>query len=223
MSKLIRLIGLVLVLGSGYFFLSDDHAAKIEIVEDVLFFHGELSDESVKRAISLAKGYSISRVNINSEGGEVISAIMLANWIRDNKLDVEITDMCFSSCANYVFPAGMVKYVSRKDLIGWHGGAYQENEKMDDPELEKMLQEYIKEAREKETKLYQRLGINPDITTLGQMDEYYCQHAQEHGWYYSVADLNKLGIDNIVLIDGEWSPSRYHSKDVCQVKLSNLP
>lgn len=221
MKIIFGFIASLILLGSGYLFLPDDHTARVEVIGDVLFFHGELSEESVNLAIRRSIGHQINTININSGGGEIISAITFAHWIRDNELDVEVTEMCFSSCANYIFLAGMVKYVSEKDLIGWHGGAYQENEEIDDPKMDKLFQAYIKEAQKKETNLYKRLGVNPNITTFGQMEEYYCQHEQQHGWYYSVSDLNKLGVYNIELADGEWNPSLYHSKDICQVNLPN--
>lgn len=214
---------LLLTILSGCSFESGDgvEPTKIEVVGDTLFFEGGLNDETITQAMSQVQNRSIKRLNLRSFGGDIIPSIKFARWIRDNKVDVEINEICFSSCANYLFPAGINKYISEKDLIGWHGGAYQvtfDTMQFDDPEAKKALELYMTESRKMETELYQYLGVNPKLPTMGQEDAYRCQKNGEQGWYYSVSDLNKLGVDNIVLTDGQWNPALYHS-NLCQVIL----
>lgn len=219
MNKLLCILSLAILSGCASQSLDDVEMAKVEVVEDVLFYDGELNEESINLALDKVQGHQIKRVNIKSPGGEVTSSMIFANWIRSNGIDVEINEMCFSSCANYVFPAGVHKYISEKDFIGWHGSAHQKYEKLPDPEAEKSFQKYIAKAREMETKLYKYLGVNSKLPIMGQLNGYSCQRHDEWGWYYSVSDLKKLGVDNIVLTDGHWDPSRYHSKKLCQLIL----
>ncbi len=219
MSKLLSILSLAILSGCASQPLDDVEIAKVEVVEDVLFYEGELNEESINIALDKAQGHQIKRININSPGGEVTSSMMFANWIRSNGIDVEVNEMCFSSCANYVFPAGVNKYVSEKDFIGWHGSAHQKYEKLPDPDAEKSFQKYIAKARVMETKFYKSLGVNSKLPIMGQVDGYSCQVHDEWGWYYSVSDLKKLGVDNIVLTDGHWDPSHYHSKKLCQLIL----
>ncbi|MGX9608655.1 hypothetical protein [Acinetobacter sp. T63] len=47
----------------------------------------------------------------------------LGDLVYVHQLNVEVGQYCFSSCANYVFPAGKVKYLNWCSQLGWHGGA----------------------------------------------------------------------------------------------------
>ena len=61
-------------------------------------------------------------LSIRSPGGEVNAGMDLGGWVRAHKLDVRVMEFCLSSCANYVFPAGIKKIVSNFAMIGYHGG-----------------------------------------------------------------------------------------------------
>ncbi|MGC7862437.1 hypothetical protein ACP3XP_00195, partial [Vibrio anguillarum] len=68
---------------------------------------------------------------ITSDGGDIMLGIELGRWVYDNKMSVEVNDYCLSSCANYVFTAGKIKYISNRAIIGFHGGATSEVFKKD--------------------------------------------------------------------------------------------
>ena len=70
---------------------------------------------------------AINLVAIQSKGGEVNVGIELGSFIYLNDLNVRVDSYCMSSCVNYVFTAGSVKYVSRNSLIAFHGGAISES------------------------------------------------------------------------------------------------
>lgn len=212
----------VLLCGCASQGVDDVEIANISITDDILFYDGELNEESVALAIDTSQSRQLSQLNIRSYGGEITSAMRFATWIRSKGLDVEINEICFSSCANYIFPAGRMKYVSEKDLIGWHGGAYQkvEEDEFDDPEDAASFNLYIVKAQKQETALFQYLGVNPALPNLGQQPGNDCQTHGEQGWYYSVEDLKRLGVDHVVLTDGQWEPLTYHAKDVCQLVLT---
>lgn len=68
---------------------------------------------------------SIDTIQVKSVGGNVQEAIKIGIWVFDNKLDVVVDEVCFSSCADYIFPAGMNKTIKTDAIVGWHGGAQQ--------------------------------------------------------------------------------------------------
>lgn len=62
-----------------------------------------------------------------SGGGDGAAALALGILIHRHKWDVEVVDLCASSCANFIFPAGRTKYLNRHSMLLFHGGPYQEN------------------------------------------------------------------------------------------------
>ncbi len=88
---------------------------------ETLLIQGSISDataEEFKRAVGQG---GISRVLIASAGGLVEPALSIATEIRQRHLDVEVVGNCFSSCANYIFPAGANKSISGLGIVAWHG------------------------------------------------------------------------------------------------------
>ncbi len=62
-----------------------------------------------------------------SGGGNWESALALGILIHRHGWNVEVVDVCASSCANFIFPAGKVKYLHANALLLFHGGPHQEN------------------------------------------------------------------------------------------------
>jgi hypothetical protein len=62
-----------------------------------------------------------------SGGGDGAAALALGILIHRHHWDVEVVDLCASSCANFIFPAGKKKYLNRHSMLLFHGGPYQEN------------------------------------------------------------------------------------------------
>ena len=62
---------------------------------------------------------------VNSLGGDTASGRSIGSWIYENGLDVEVDAICFSSCANYIFPAGALKTIRANSFVGWHGSETQ--------------------------------------------------------------------------------------------------
>jgi len=62
-----------------------------------------------------------------SGGGSWESALALGILIHRHGWNVEVVDLCASSCANFIFPAGKVKYLHGNTLLLFHGGPHQEN------------------------------------------------------------------------------------------------
>jgi hypothetical protein len=62
-----------------------------------------------------------------SNGGDWESALALGILIHKHGWDVEIADICASSCANFIFPAGKKKYLHDDSMLLYHGGPHQQN------------------------------------------------------------------------------------------------
>lgn len=63
----------------------------------------------------------------NSGGGNGPAALAIGILLRRHNWDVEITDLCASSCAIFIFPAGKTKYLNSQSMLLFHGGPHQEN------------------------------------------------------------------------------------------------
>ena len=51
---------------------------------------------------------------------------MIGEWVFDHQLDVIVDELCFSSCANYIFTAGKNKIIGKDAIVGWHGSEQQD-------------------------------------------------------------------------------------------------
>ena len=52
--------------------------------------------------------------------------MLIGEWIFDHEIDVIVDEICFSSCANYIFTAGKTKIIEKDAIVGWHGSEQQE-------------------------------------------------------------------------------------------------
>ncbi|MEW7851106.1 hypothetical protein AB2N08_20655 [Massilia aurea] len=156
-------------------------------------------------------------LSIRSLGGDVNPGMELGAWVHAHKLNVKVMEFCFSSCANYVFPAAVKKTVSNFAMVGYHGGpggplkielddalsAAERQAFMDD--IEKLR---ARNGRH-EAEYFKKIGVRTDLSTLGQGDQYkpyYDQHPEAQGWTYSLDDFARLGVRDINVINPPWKP-----------------
>ncbi|HDY8066863.1 peptidase [Vibrio vulnificus] len=197
---------------------------EVTIANDVIYYKGVLSPEGNDLAFELyenAKEKPTTLV-ITSDGGDIMLGIELGEWIYNNKMSVEVNDYCLSSCANYVFPSGKIKYISNRAIIGFHGGAT--SKMFDMSEIDDMLfslpkkereeekrrllsdmQRYLKTAKAKEKEYFQKIKVNQTITTLGQDEKYSIYDTNRYsGWTYVPDDYTKLGVHNVIVKSPPW-------------------
>jgi hypothetical protein len=169
-------------------------------------------------------------VLIFSGGGSTQAGMDLAEWILDHNLDVEVGDLCFSSCANYVFLAGNVKKLSRESVLVWHGSMWQESfDRFADPDDAEYRPSLV-EQRERETRFFDRIGVDNLITVYGQgpvvrwRDRLRWLFGGEAvlGFDYDLDDLQRLGVSNIDLVDGEWNWREYAPEWASRVRRVSL-
>lgn len=190
-----------------------------------MIYNGEIAEESNNSIFALFENAEIKpkRLLIWSQGGEIDAGLALGLWVKDNNLDVEVVKVCASSCANYVFTAASTKYLRKDSVLLWHGSAWQSSWNVDVIGRE-TFDNYITEMRRKETDFFANIGIDNSLTTFGQSKFNALDFIQNFfgretvGYDYSIADMEKFGLKNIVLVEGEWNWRKYRPKSADLVK-----
>lgn len=197
----------------------------VGIENGYLIYQGKITETSNNAIFSLfnAAERKPSRLVISSNGGDIDAGMDLGRWVKDNKLDVEVKGACASSCANYVFPAANTKYLRKDSVLLWHGSAWQADWEMTDDNRE-TFNAYITLMRKKETAFYADIGVDNLLTTYGQSKVNVWDHVKSLfgkgavGYDYSLADMQKFGVTNIVLLDDEWDWRTYRPARANMVK-----
>ena len=163
-------------------------------------------------------------LSIRSPGGEVNAGMDLGSWVRAHKLNVRVMEFCLSSCANYVFPAGIEKIVSNFAMIGYHGGpgklenlslsesARKVYDAMSADEKKAFMVEIAgitSQGGSREAQYFEQLGVRADLSSLGhnpQFAQFVKANPNAAGWTYSLEDFALLGVRNISVINPPWKP-----------------
>jgi hypothetical protein len=94
-----------------------------------LTINGEITPQAFVEAREHLVGAAtdLKKVVITSGGGNGPAALAIGMLIHRHNWDVEVGDICVSSCAIFIFPAGKKKYLNENSLLMFHGGPHQEN------------------------------------------------------------------------------------------------
>ncbi len=98
--------------------------ADVRIEGDTLVYRGNLSQASSRswrRAVEGLPPGQLARIVIASGGGDTVEGRRLGRWVRQMNLIVEVDTICFSSCVDYIFPAGRARRIRDGAIVGWHG------------------------------------------------------------------------------------------------------
>jgi hypothetical protein len=163
------------------------------------------------------------RLLISSVGGDIKLGMELATWVRQHNLDVEVMGICASSCANYVFPSGRKKYLRKDSVLLWHGSAWQSDWDIED-EAKNAIIHYLDEMRVLETNFFAGINVDNLLCVYGQnkfngWDHFLSLFGKGYkGYDYSLADMERFGLSNIILIDSEWDWRKYRPDKSSLVK-----
>ncbi|WP_020407451.1 hypothetical protein [Hahella ganghwensis] len=108
--------------------ISQKSPASIHIDGDTLYYSGNISEVSWDSFQAVTAGLqpgSLTRLVINSSGGDTVYGRKMGRWVKDNITILEVQGGCFSSCANYIFPAAKIKRIQESAFVGWHGSESQ--------------------------------------------------------------------------------------------------
>ncbi len=171
------------------------NTSSVTVSGETAFIRGPITNataEDFGRQLSQRK---ISRLLISSNGGLVEAALTIARQVRDRHLDVEVVGECFSSCANYIFPAGHEKTISALGVVGWHGTMqhllylHETGEKLLPSGDIAMVQRLSK----LEAEFFQSIGVDGRICWFGKLPPY-----SAHNLYFlSPEDMAKFGVQNV--------------------------
>ena len=191
----------------------------VGIQNDVLVYEGSITKSSnltIFQAFEKSKEKP-KKLIISSSGGEIGAGMDLGEWIHSNKLNIEIKNLCLSSCANYVLPAGNIKYLHKDTILMWHGSAWQKQWDTTDSD-ESFYSSYLPKMRKREAAFYHRIGVDNLITVYGHNEMTMWDKLKSLfgkdliGWDYSLDDLERFGISKIILIDNHWDWREYQPK-----------
>lgn len=189
--------------------------AGFKVEGSVARFDGAITLNEVQEFLKSERLGEVKKLEIRSKGGDVIAAIQLANWIAENAIDVEVLEVCASSCANYIFPAGRTKTIREGAILIWHGGAFQRSFVNFGRLYEKALlrvklnegsaadQREVSEGAERYTSLmlnqslerefFKRIAVNHQLPTIGQQST-----GNSVLWTLSLDQMKTLGLKNVI-------------------------
>jgi len=215
----------------------------INIGKNFVEWSGKITDKGVSALIDASKDNAdIREFSIVSLGGDVKSAIRLANWIKLRGMDVRVRDVCFSACANYVFLAGNRKIIEDYAFVAWHGDVFQKNFReliqkyegislgknlnnkfLNDEDEEfifknKIKYESLKDLQKQHVDFYSYVGVNDDIGKIGQEPIVY----KSDGWTVTLKLMEFYGIKNVVASEG-YAKGNYFSSNPLSYVINKGP
>lgn len=179
--------------------------AEVSITGSTLVFNGVIDKPSYNhfRRTVAASDADIKTIQVRSYGGEVSLGLKMGEWIHGQGLDVVVDDYCFSSCANYIFTAGVNKVIREDSIVAWHGSnltsefrandqgitleeqmkqqfdASMENEpiKVESPSHYRALlnqrKRYYLKIMDEERGFLEKTGVNPELMSYGLLSEHH--------------------------------------------------
>ncbi len=201
--------------------------ALVRVQGDTLYYTGNFSKASsaaFDAAVAGVRRGQLTRLVISSGGGDTVEGRHVGRWVRDMALVVEVDVICFSSCADYVFPAGRARVIRADAFVGWHG-----NERQFDVLAARtgvsvadqlaavppadiapgpraaFVQEALRSiavTRKDEAEFYASLGLNDAfaVCAVGDVLEKRPGYAGQIGWGFSLADMARLGLTHTVYL-----------------------
>ena len=186
--------------------------------------------------LQLARQGNTSELAIMSPGGPVYWGIRIGEVVYENGWDVRVRGVCYSSCANYIFPAGRNKIIENGGIVGWHGSARQEyilakhrgisgrqqyvnslavsllavSDYLSQAEFNRDIAKSVAENEalvQLESGFYERIGVDPDVSVYGHFPQRWAAVEGSGGWTFTLADMAKFGLDGVVYEGSDAYPS----------------
>lgn len=201
--------------------------ASVRVQGDTVYYTGNFSKASsaaFDAAVADLPRGQLARLVISSGGGDTVAGRTIGAWVRDRALVVEVDVICFSSCANYVFPAGRARVIRADAFVGWHGNERQfevlaarkgislaeELGRYTPPtatpeQRAAFIQEFLRSiavTRQDEADFYASLGLNDAfaVCAVGDSLERRPGYAGQKGWGFSLDDMARLGLKHTVYL-----------------------
>jgi hypothetical protein len=199
---------------------------------DSAYYHGPISADANTQFFKGIADQTVSRLVIDSTGGEVEAGIALGQWVNDNNIDVIVEGYCLSSCANYVFPAGRQKIIRPGAVVGWHGnyhhlaatGLWRDDVRRrmrrdgeDEATATRIVRKQVDKLVALEKRFFALIGVNEFVCWVGKMPPYNIPAY----YFMSVQDMAHFGIRSVT------APADYVATDMSHhdvdIRLLELP
>lgn len=169
----------------------------LTISGETALIRGHITNETAQSFTEALSGQRISRVLLDSSGGLVEPALGIARQIRDRQLDVEVIGNCFSSCANYIFPAGRNKSISGLGIVAWHGNIHHllylhgTGQRL----LPEQDLPHLKNLAAQEDEFCASIGVDGYICWFAKVEPYKVQNL----YFLSPEDMARFGLKNVAV------------------------
>lgn len=189
-TKVILLVGLAGLLSSCGLVLRSPPSLWERVDAQTLMFSGGI-DSRTDEAFLEAVTSETTRLIVNTTGGNVESALIVGDYIFKYQLDLEVREVCGSSCANYWFTAASKKTVPRGAYVGFHGDVGSSL-----PYWEKLTEDHlaaVQKVIDKEAAFYKRIKLDSRIFAFS------AAFAVHHKaiWAASPAELACVGVNDL--------------------------
>ncbi len=166
----------------------------ISLVGDELTFRGNITVNSAAALQAVAGSRPVRTLRIRSGGGDVDNAIAIARWMHRNGLDVVVDGVCFSSCSNYIFPAGKEKHIVAGGIVAWHGTVehlhYLHTSGLRPPNPYLPM---VEKTAQNERAFYAEIGHNGFISWFGKIAPYNAPNL----YFLSKEDMQYFGLTGL--------------------------
>jgi len=93
----------------------------------------------------------------------------------------------------------------------------------DEAQMRALRDSTLARIKVREAAFFAMIEVDQEITILGQHPEYHCLGGYS-GWYYSIQDMEKMGVSDIRVYGDVWQPvTPSPTVRICQVKLDRTP
>ena len=183
-----------------------------------IYFNGYLGRDNINKLLQELQTGKPRVLKINSGGGEITGAIQIGEKVIELGMDVEVEELCASSCANYIFTAGKNKRINSGSVVLWHGDGQQKNKReyIDCKKSKSRYSGYVAPVTDEtialglriqkiEKNFYSEIGVSSYIARAAQEPHFYNRNVT-----YTVEDMRIFGVDNVTAEPG------YGTAEFCQ-------
>jgi len=171
-------------------------------------YRGAISAENNAGFFARVANQPLQRLLIDSGGGDVAAAIELADWVHARQLDLTVTGVCLSSCANYVFPAARQKEIRPGAIVAWHGNYHHlaqtgkwrddvvlrmQRDGEDEQTATRHVLSQVARLVALERDFFARIGVDEQVCWIGKQPPY----SVADYYYLSAADMARFGISAV--------------------------
>jgi hypothetical protein len=150
---------------NGYPFPENSPCPRDVIVSELndgsIRFCGDINPASVGAAIEHLERSSNKRLIIDSIGGSTQDAIVLAQYIRENEIDVFVNLVCLSACSQFLVISAPRVAFRDASIVGFHDTQYATNIILGSKSISAGM---IEEA-DSELAFYRSVGVDDSLST----------------------------------------------------------